>query len=116
MYITLGIVSVGLGIIGVLLPVMPGTIFFIMSAYFFGKSSDRLEQWILTHPKYGPPVVRWQKYRAINRAGKKAALLGMSIGVVSLLIAQVTIWIKLAGIVFIISCAVYVATRPSMDD
>lgn len=112
-YLALGFTSVALGIIGVILPVMPGTIFFIMAAYFFGKSSERFESWILNHPKYGPPVVRWQKYRAINRSGKIAALTGMSIGVCCILLAAISLVGKALGILFILSCALYVGTRPS---
>jgi hypothetical protein len=112
-YLALGFTSVGLGIIGVILPVMPGTIFFIMAAYFFGKSSERFESWVLNHPKYGPPVVRWQKYRAINKSGKIAALTGMSIGVCCLLLATISLIGKILGIGFILACALYVGTRPT---
>lgn len=112
-YLALGFTSVVLGIIGVILPVMPGTVFFIMAAYFFGKSSARFESWVLNHPKYGPPVVRWQKYRAISRSGKIAALTGMSIGVFCLLFARISLTGKILGIVFILCCALYVGTRPS---
>lgn len=112
-YLALGFTSVALGIIGVILPVMPGTIFFIMAAYFFGKSSERFESWVLNHPKYGPPVVRWQKYRAINRSGKIAALTGMSIGVCCILLSAISLIGKVLGLIFILSCALYVGTRPS---
>lgn len=115
-YLTLGFTSVALGIIGVILPVMPGTIFFIMAAYFFGKSSERFENWVLNHPKYGPPVVRWQKYRAINRQGKIAALTGMSIGIFCLLVSSIAMSGKIFGILFILICALYVGTRPSGEE
>lgn len=115
-YLILGFISAVLGVIGVMLPVMPGTIFFIMSAYFFGKSSERFENWILSHPKYGPPVIRWQKYRAINKSGKRAALIGMSIGVICIGFSSIPIKGKIIGILFILACAIYVVSRPNGGD
>lgn len=51
-----GWVSVAIGGVGVVVPGLPTTVFFIVAAYSFGKSSPRFEQWVLDLPKIGPMV------------------------------------------------------------
>lgn len=52
---------VGLGGLGVIVPGLPTTVFFIAAAACFSKSSPRLEQWVLDLPRIGPMV---RDYRA----------------------------------------------------
>ena len=51
-----GLVSVGLGGVGIVVPGLPTTIFFIVAAWCFSHSSPRLEQWVLNLPRIGPLV------------------------------------------------------------
>jgi uncharacterized protein len=112
-YLVSGLVSVGLGILGAFLPVMPSTCFFILGAYFFGKSSHRLECWILNHPTFGPTVRAWRTHKAMSRSAKVAAYIGMSIGQAMLLTAWPGfLWITI-GSAIIVTSAVYIWTRPT---
>jgi uncharacterized membrane protein YbaN (DUF454 family) len=51
-----GWVAVGLGGIGIVVPGLPTTVFFIIAASCFARSSPRFEQWVLDLPKIGPMV------------------------------------------------------------
>ncbi|MDF7777307.1 YbaN family protein [Sphingomonas sp. AOB5] len=73
LYLVAGFVSLGLAVIGAMLPVMPTTVFVILAAYCFARSSPRLEQKLLDHPTFGPHIVRWRTSGAISRKGKVAA-------------------------------------------
>jgi len=57
----LGLVAVGVGGIGIVVPGLPSTVFFIMAAWAFSKSNPRLEAWVLGLPQVGSLV---QDYRA----------------------------------------------------
>lgn len=56
LWFTAGLLSVGLGGIGVVVPGLPTTVFFIVAAACFSRSNKRFEQWVLDLPKIGPLV------------------------------------------------------------
>mgnify|MGYP002315583627 CR=1 FL=1 len=45
LYIFIGCISLGLGIIGVILPILPTFPFVLLAAFCFAKSSERLAGW-----------------------------------------------------------------------
>jgi uncharacterized protein len=114
-YFALGWIMVALGFIGLLLPVMPTTIFLIFAAWCFGQSSPRFEAWLLEHPVFGPTLVKWREHGAIPIRIKWIACGGMAFGY-----ASFYYFIRpsplLAGFVaiFFIASAAYVLSRPSI--
>lgn len=76
-----GILSVGIGGIGVVVPGLPTTVFFIVAAACFSKSSPRFEQWVLNLPKIGPTVRDYRAGLGMPRRSKVIAvtmILGVS--------------------------------------
>jgi len=51
-----GLVCVALGGVGIVVPGLPTTIFFILAAAAFSRSSPRLEAWVLGLPRIGPAI------------------------------------------------------------
>lgn len=51
-----GWVAVGVGGVGVVVPGLPTTVFFIIAASCFARSSPRFERWVLDLPRVGPLV------------------------------------------------------------
>lgn len=112
LYFVAGLVFVGVGIVGYILPVMPGTIFLIIAAACFARSSAPLEAWLLDHPKLGPAVKAWRTNGAIPRRIKIVAITSMAVSFGMLLFAHISPeWMTAAGVV-LLACAVFVATRP----
>jgi len=70
LWIAGGFICVGLGVIGLLVPMMPGVVFLLIAAWCFSRSSERYHAWLLGHPRLGPPIVNWQNNRAISRNNK----------------------------------------------
>ena len=114
-YGSLGLFSAGLGVLGAFLPVMPSTCFFILAVYFFSKSSVRLENWVLNHPRFGTPVRAWRTHGAVSVSSKLAAVLGMSVGLIFVLLSPASLPVILASSIFILLSAVYVLSRPTLD-
>jgi hypothetical protein len=73
-WFALGWVCVGLGGIGLLLPVMPSTIFFICAATCFARSSPRFLAWLLALPTIGPLVRDWRAGLGMPKRAKIIAV------------------------------------------
>ncbi len=105
-----------LGFIGAFLPVMPTTIFLILAAWAFGRSSPRFEAWMLDHPRFGRALRQWREQGAVPQRAKLMAAFGIAFGyavfwfgsrpspIVAILVA-----------LFMVGAALYVVSRPEPD-
>ncbi|MBN9017409.1 MAG: YbaN family protein [Rhizobiales bacterium] len=109
-----GWVMVALGVIGIFLPVMPTTVFMIAAAWFFTRSSPRFEAWLLNHPVFGPPVIRWRENGAIGKRAKTLAVVSMAGGyaVFWYVVTPSPTLAAIVAVVLLLSAA-FVLTRPS---
>jgi len=113
-WLLLGLFCVGLGIVGALLPLMPTTIFLILAAGCFARSSPRLEARLLNHPRFGPTLRAWRRDGAMGRRAKGMAYGGMALGYVAfLLTAHPTAIACIIVAVVFGGCALYIWTRPT---
>lgn len=55
-FLVLGWICVGLGAVGVVLPGWPTTVWLLVAAFFFARSSPRFYRWLLSHRLFGPIV------------------------------------------------------------
>ncbi|MCR9219603.1 MAG: YbaN family protein [Alphaproteobacteria bacterium] len=69
-----GLLCTGLGVVGVILPGLPGTVFLILAAWAFARSNERLDAWLQSHPRFGPVLRAWRRDRSIPRRAKRAAV------------------------------------------
>ncbi len=72
-----GLVAVGLGGIGIVVPGLPTTVFFIVAASCFARSSPRFESWVLGLPRIGPMVRDHRAGLGMPRRAKAWALATM---------------------------------------
>lgn len=69
-WFAIGALALVLGVIGIALPLLPTVPFLLLAAFCFGKSSKRVESWLLDHPRLGPPIHDWRANGAIRRRVK----------------------------------------------
>jgi uncharacterized protein len=69
-----GIVCVVLGTLGIFLPVLPTTVFFLLAAAAFARSSDRLYNWIMNHRVFGRFIRNYRLYHAVFKQTKVVSL------------------------------------------
>jgi hypothetical protein len=72
--IAAGWIFVALGVIGIFLPLMPTTIFFILAAASFAKSSEKFYNWLIYHPRFGKFIRDYRKNRGMPLRAKIIAV------------------------------------------
>lgn len=69
-WFVLGMMLVGVAYLGVFLPGLPWSTPILGAAFCFAKSSDKFHNWIMNHPRFGPFVKSWSKYRVYPTKAK----------------------------------------------
>jgi len=80
--ITVGSLSLGVGVLGIFLPLLPTTPLLLLAAACYVRSSDRLYHWLITHKHFGPYI---RNYREGNGIPLKAKIIGVSLLWISML-------------------------------
>lgn len=98
-----GIIAVGLGTVGVFLPLLPTTPFLLLAAACFIRSSDRLYSWLIHHRWFGRYIRNYREHRAVTRRAKVVTLVALwSVIGYSALAVATTGWLRaLLGVVAI---------------
>ena len=73
------VVCVVLGVIGIVVPGMPTTIFLILAAGAAARSSPRLHAWLLANRVFGPMLTHWYRDRSVSRRAKWSATATMAL-------------------------------------
>ena len=114
LFVSLGLIFLVLGIIGYVMPGLPGTIWLIISASFFVRSSDRLYNFVVGNRFFGPQVRTFLETGAMGTKPKTFALVSMwGFSLLSLVFAPYG-WIFKSAILFLaLSGTFYILSRPS---
>jgi uncharacterized protein len=113
-YLALGWLCVGLGIIGVILPILPTTPFLIVAVWAFSRSSPRIAKAIRDNPTIGPFIVDWETHGIIPKRAKALAVAAMTFSFGGMLFFTALPVIAIAGLgAVMISVGAYILTRPS---
>ena len=59
-YLLLGWLSLVVGAIGIVVPLLPTVPFVILAAFLFARGSPALERRLLEHPRFGHHIVLWR--------------------------------------------------------
>ena len=68
--IFIGSLSLGLGLLGIALPLLPTTPFLLLSATCYFHGSEKLYSWLMAHPKLGPYIRSFREDKAIPLRAK----------------------------------------------
>ncbi|MCG8014941.1 MAG: YbaN family protein [Candidatus Thiodiazotropha sp. 'RUGA'] len=102
-----------LGAVGIVLPLLPTTTFWIGAVWCWSRSAPHLTKRILSHPRFGQPVYLFITHGQISRTGKWMALLGMSVGFAILQIVSSPGWQIDGSLMLLLSLvAIWLWQRP----
>lgn len=84
-----GTVCVGLGVLGMFLPLMPTTVFLLIAAYCYSRSSERFHTWLLNNRLCGKYISNYKSKNGMTIRQKATTLL--------------TLWISIAFSIWLMS-------------
>lgn len=111
--VILSFLFLGLGILGVFLPVLPTTPFILLSGFLYARSSHKFYNWLMNHRHLGPPLREWKDGGRIPRKAKALAVtmiivtIPISMAVVPLM--AVRVFLGLIGVTVV----AFIISRPS---
>jgi len=112
--ISLGLVCLGLGIVGYVMPGLPGTIWLIIAAALFVRSSDRLYNFVVQNRLFGRQVRAFLETGAIPLRAKIMSLVSMWIfSTASLFLAPYGWLFDVPVLLLTISGTIFIVSRPT---
>lgn len=105
-----GTICVGLGILGIFLPVLPTTPFLLLAAYCYTRGSDRFYRWLLNRSWFGSYIRNYREGRGIPLKQKllAIALLWLTIGYAIGFVAT-TWWLEAILLVMAVGVTIHVS-------
>jgi len=106
----------GLGFIGVAVPLMPTTVFWICAAWLWLRSHPSRVRFLVEHPTAGASIRRFLERGEICRSGKIAAITGMSGSYLIWYILAWPGWVAATTVAAILALAgLWILTRPNSE-
>lgn len=110
-YILIGTISLVIGVIGIIVPVLPTTPFVLLSAGCYFRGSSRFHDWLLNHKYFGPIILEYSDGKGMRKKSKINAIiltwimvLGTTIFVLnSLLMRLIIVGLAIIGTFVILS-------------
>lgn len=112
MFLLLAVCSLALAVLGVFLPLLPTVPFVLLAAWAAARSSTRLEQALLNHPRFGPAIRDWQASGVVRRPAKRAATAAMAASAVLAVVTVPNPWASAAAVACMGAVLVWLWRRP----
>ena len=114
LYVALGWCALGVGLVGVVVPLLPTTPFILLAALFFSKGSPELHEWLQNTRLAGRIIRDWEAHGVIRLRAKVVATF-MMVGLISypLIFKEMPIVLKLVAACTMVGVLSFIWTRPS---
>jgi len=114
--LSLGFLFLGLGILGMFLPILPTTPFLLLASAMFLRSSEKWSNWLLNHKTFGKPIRNYMEHKAVSKKSRIFALvlLWPTILVSASMVDK--IWLKIMLIVIALGVTIHLMSLKTMPD
>ena len=112
-----GWLNVGFGIIGAFLPLMPTTVFLLIAAACFAKSSEKFYTWLLTNKHLGKFVLNYREKKGMSLRSKCIAvtMLFFAIGYSTFFVAE-SLWLKIILVTIALGVSLYIISLRTVNE
>ncbi|ADK31580.1 YbaN family protein [Brachyspira pilosicoli] len=111
LFIVLGFIFLGVGAVGIVVPILPTTPFLLLASFFFAKGSKRFHDWFLSTKLYKKYLESFVKSRAMTLKGKLTILIPVSCMLIITFILVDNIYARIVLVILFISKYVYFFTQ-----
>ncbi len=113
LYVGLGLLFVGVGVVGAFVPGLPSTVFILIATFFFARSSPKFYNWVMNHRLFGSLVRDWRTGLGLSLRAKLSAvgLIAVTIGLSAYLINALAL--KSLVVLCGLGVSLYLLTRPT---
>ncbi|TEW52086.1 YbaN family protein [Psychromonas algicola] len=102
-----------LGALGIILPLLPATPFFILALFGFSRSSSRFKHWLLSLPVIGQDLTCWQMDKKIDKKRKPIIYISIIISfLVSILLLIGLVYLQLMLIALMLILLFFIRKLP----
>ncbi|GAA3957927.1 YbaN family protein [Gordonia caeni] len=108
-------VSLGLGLVGIVVPVLPTVPFILLAAFAAARGSEKLHARLLSDSRLGPMFLEWQEHGAISRRAKILATVMMAFCAILLFVITPKLWVPIAVTVIMATVCTWLWLRPEPD-
>ncbi|MCB2220480.1 MAG: YbaN family protein [Bacteroidetes bacterium] len=115
LYITLGTVAVGLGFLGIFLPLLPTTAFLLLAAWAYARSSPRFYHWLLNNRLFGRYITAYLQGKGMPVISKVSTILLLWLTILATTIFFVeNIYVRIVLIMVAIGVSIHIVTLPTL--
>lgn len=111
LFIVLGFIFLGVGAVGIVVPILPTTPFLLLASFFFAKGSKRFHDWFLSTRLYKRYLESFVKSMAMTLKGKLTILIPVSCMLIITFILVDNIYARIVLVILFISKYVYFFTQ-----
>lgn len=109
--IILGFISMGIGIVGIVTPILPTTPFLLLASFFFAKGSKRFHDWFISTKIYKKYLESFVKSKAMTLKNKLTILLPVSCMLIITFIFVNNLYARLVLVILFIGKYLYFFTQ-----
>ena len=113
-----GCLALGIGVLGIVVPLLPTTPFLLVSASCFLKSSDSLYTWLITQKHIGRYIYCYKHYKAVSMRSKTFTILLLWTAILSSIVLIEIFWVRLLLVTIAIGVSTHIgmlhAVKPDM--
>lgn len=110
-YVILGFFFLGIGVLGIILPVLPTTPFLLLTVYFFAKGSKKFHDWFIQTKLYKKHLESFILHKTMTRKRKWILLIFVDIIIIISFIMVPILWVRIVLVLLVITKYIYFQTQ-----